>query len=82
MNKAFGFGTGNSKNNTSRIEILARIGLNSKVTFTGGKVTMRSIQEKQDLIKIGGLANAKGRYFEYLLFKELEKKYVDAGGTI
>ncbi len=43
---------------------------------------MRSIQEKQDLIKIGGLANAKGRYFEYLLFKELEKKYVDAGGTI
>lgn len=43
---------------------------------------MRSIQEKQDLIKIGGLANAKGRYFEYLLFKELEKKYAAAGGTI
>lgn len=82
VNKAFGLGTGNSKNNTSRIEILARIGLNSKVTFTGGKATMRSIQEKQDLIKIGGLANAKGRYFEYLLFKELEKKYVAVGGTI
>lgn len=59
--------------------LLANIKIDSKITYTGG--TAASIDKKVKNLKIGRAIDAKGRYFEYLVFKKIENYYKSLGAS-
>lgn len=68
INKAIG-----TKKAASAVKLLANVKIDSKITYAGG--TAAAIDKKAQNLKAGRAIDAKGRYFEYLVFKKIENYY-------